>query len=53
MVMRSDNYELEEDEHLLDDLEDDLLDWGYTIDDTESEEEESEEDESDEDMDSD
>ena len=40
-----DDYELGEDEHFLDDLEDEVLDWGYRIDDTESEEEESEEDE--------
>ena len=38
-----DEYELGEDEHFLDDLEDELLDWGYRIDDTESEEDESDE----------
>jgi hypothetical protein len=47
-----DDYELGEDEHFLDELEQDM-DWRHRIDDTESEEDESEEDESDEDMDSD
>ena len=31
MVMRSDNYELGEDEHFLNDLEDDLLDRGIEL----------------------
>ena len=55
--MSSDNYEVGDDEHYLDDLEDEALDnWRYRInetDDEESEEEESEEEESEEDMDSD
>ena len=53
MVMRNDNCELGEDEHFLDDLEDDLLDWNYRIDDTENEEEERVDYESDDEVDSD
>ena len=47
-----DDYELGEDEHFLDELEQDM-DLRHRIDDTESEEEESEAEESDADMDSD
>ena len=46
-----DDYELGEDEHFLDELEDDM-DWRRRISDTESDEDESEEEESNEDMDS-
>jgi len=55
MVMSKHNYELGEDEHFLDDLENDLLDWQHRINDTdnESEEEVREWDENEEDMDSD
>ena len=48
-----DDYELGEDEHFLDELEDELLDRRHRIHDAESDEDESEEEESDEDMDSD
>ena len=46
------DYELGEDEHVLDDIGDDM-DWRHRTDDTESEEDESEEDEREVDMDSD
>ena len=44
MVMRSDNYEIHDDEYYLDDLEDDM-DWRHRINDSGSEADESEEDE--------
>ena len=49
MVMSRDNYEIGDDEYYLDDIEDDMLDWGYRIGDDESEDDEREEDESEED----
>ena len=38
-----DDYELGKDEHFLDDLEDEVLDWRHTSSNTESEEDESDE----------
>ena len=54
MVMSNDNYEVGDDEHDLDDLEDEALDnWRYRINETDDEESKEEESEGDDDMESD